>query len=66
MEAAKRKGVSTSAMSYIALSSFENTGAYTPPVLTIDADPIINWQQPSMTAVSNPSLESIPVTAITP
>jgi hypothetical protein len=62
LEAAQRKGVSASDMSYTAASAFENAGAYTP--LT-PAVPVIDLPQTTMTAASNPFLESLPI-ATTP
>jgi TP901 family phage tail tape measure protein len=64
-EAAQRKGVAASDISYTATSAFENAGAYAPPVAAIDAAQPNDWQQTAMAAVGNPFLESLPVTAVT-
>jgi TP901 family phage tail tape measure protein len=68
IEAARRKGVAASDISYAAASAFENAGAYTPPVTATGAVPAIDWQQTAMTAAGNRAasshfLESLPVTA---
>jgi hypothetical protein len=60
IEAARRKGVSASDISYTATSAFENAGAYVPPL------PVVDWQQTAMTAASNPFFESLPLTTATP
>jgi hypothetical protein len=51
-EAAQRKGVSASDISYTATSAFENAGAYTPPV--IEPIPAIT----AMPSVDMPDIES--------
>jgi TP901 family phage tail tape measure protein len=66
IEAAKRKGVAASDISYTAASAFESAGAYAPPVTAIEAAPPIDWQQTAMAAASNLFLESFPVTATAP
>jgi hypothetical protein len=63
IEAARRKGVSASDISYAAASAFENAGAYTPPAAAIETGPAIDWQQAAMTAASNPFFESLPFAA---
>jgi hypothetical protein len=65
IEAARRKGVAASDISYAAASAFESAGAYTPPATAVEAVPAIDWQQTAMAAASNPFLESLPVTAAT-
>jgi TP901 family phage tail tape measure protein len=64
IEAAQRKGVAASDMSYTAASAFEHAGAYTPPLTP--ATPVIDLQQTTMTAASNPFFESLPIVTTTP
>jgi hypothetical protein len=66
LEAAQRKGVSTSDISYTAASAFEHAGAYTPPATVVEFAPVIDLPQAAMTTASNPFLESLPITATTP
>jgi hypothetical protein len=59
-EAAQRKGVSPSDISYTAALAFENAGMYTPQATAVDR------QQVSMTAASSPFLESLPAIPAAP
>jgi hypothetical protein len=64
IEAAKRKGVAASDISYTAASAFESAGAYAPPA--IETGPAIDWQQTAMAAASKPFFESLPITGTAP
>jgi hypothetical protein len=57
IEAARRKGVSASDISYTAASAFESAGAYAPPIAAIETVPPIDWQQAAMAAASGPFLD---------
>ena len=73
IEAARRKGVAASDISYAATSAFENAGAYMPPAtaggtaqaldrqqtaMTTASNPFLDWQQTAMTAASNRAASS--------
>jgi hypothetical protein len=59
LEAARRKGVSVSDMSYTASSAFSNAGTYTPSPV-VETVPVVDLQQVSVPAASNPFLDSLP------